>query len=436
MKINFETADLDWNKATVRDYRYIHHLMMMIHERWTKLGMSPSGYAKINSFIPCSSLGYGQLAFNLCRYSPGGILTWDQLSSIYHAMLYLGIHAYFNEKNLDEKYWENGDNKKLYYFSLQDMCEIAEFDFFSHPFIPGQPIDYYSQFLFPIKKVLSAYKKVASMHFIMPNPTYSLTPFINGIYSWDSNPNGAFVPVPTKNIIGKDGVERTYRYEGGDLIDFFSNADNYINKIKEYYNFYKNGGEWKTANPQNVNTNCPPHLLGYEYTVTTKYETSNDYNRSDSYTIASGLVFNSYSVIFGNNFKCAELWPAGSTYDIYLCHTTYYPKNLIYSSSSENLVPKYFNSPWPMVFKAKTGTVPENNILETWIELPDWNLPKDYPFSVEGERYYEKWKYTSSGGVTTEYHPKYKTPGWTEDHYAAFYYPLVVVDVSKTFKYN
>jgi hypothetical protein len=40
------------------------------------------------------------------------------------------------------------------------MCEIADFDFFSNPFIPGQPLNYYTKFLKPLHDVLASYKKI------------------------------------------------------------------------------------------------------------------------------------------------------------------------------------------------------------------------------------------------------------------------------------
>ena len=89
MKFDLNTKNLDWDKATVRDYRYIHHLMLMIHERWTKLGMSPSGFPT-NGSVCISEKAIG---FSLTRYAPCGLLTWDQLVSIYHAMVYLGLYC-------------------------------------------------------------------------------------------------------------------------------------------------------------------------------------------------------------------------------------------------------------------------------------------------------------------------------------------------------
>jgi hypothetical protein len=432
MKLDLDTTNLNWENATVRDYRYIHHLMMMIHERWTKLGMSPSGYTNStnDSPRPCGNLEYGELAFNLHRYSPGGLLTWDQLSSIYHAMIYLGIHAYFNEKNFNEKNWKNGDNKKLYYFSLQDMCDIADFDFFSNPFIPGQPIDYYSKFLYPIKKVLSAYKKIASMHFIVAKSNAGTTPCIGTIYNSSSS---KLLPCPTK-IINDD----EWFYQGRDKINFFANIENHINKIKELYQYYKNGGNWQGGNSSPGATDIY-HLLGYEYSIETIYELWDDYGRTET-SIDSGLICSACGILFGNFFKCAELWPAGIPYDIYLCHTTYYKGSMITSPTityNVGNVPKYFNSPWPMIIHKGTYNVPNNGVVENWIELPSWNeIPKTYSHSVEGERYWEKYVMMEDNVINLERNPFYENPNWCADRYAAFYYPLLVFDVSSTFQYN
>jgi hypothetical protein len=53
----------------------------------------------------------------------------------------------------------NGIPKRPITFTLQDMCEIAEFDFFNNPMTPGQPASYYVKFLLPMKKVLTKFKK-------------------------------------------------------------------------------------------------------------------------------------------------------------------------------------------------------------------------------------------------------------------------------------
>ena len=80
---------------------------------------------------------------------------------------------------------ENG-----YGYSLQDMCDIANFDFFSNPFIPGQPLDYYSKFLKPLHDVLASYKKFWTNAFIGQRQTYSKC--IDGIN------------LPVRHINGKD----------------------------------------------------------------------------------------------------------------------------------------------------------------------------------------------------------------------------------------
>jgi hypothetical protein len=103
MKLDLDTSNLDWSKATVRDYRYIHHLMLMMHERWTKLGMAPSGFpVKVTTTLVSNAYSDVSAIFKMNRYSPGGILSWDQLAAIYHAMVYLGLYVYFNPDNFKE----------------------------------------------------------------------------------------------------------------------------------------------------------------------------------------------------------------------------------------------------------------------------------------------------------------------------------------------
>lgn len=432
MKLDLDTSNLDWSKATVRDYRYIHHLMKMIHERWTQLGMCSSYYAGVSK--PCELVSNKENVFNLCRYSPGGILTWDQLSSIYHAMVFLGLYVYFNEKNFDEKYWKNGDNRKLYCFSLKDMCEIAEFDFFANPFIPGQPIDYYSKFLYPIKKVLSEYKKIASIHYILPRHLNTSNKFDSPVIVAErAGLAYSIVELPKKVVNGQE-----YQYEGQDALDFLKNPKNYLNRIEEFYNCYKNNIEWTHNSHPKSPRFFQNFMLGYEYVIQTIEVIGSNYGQDKEYSYYSDLVCGGFGVSFGSLFKCAELWPAGIKYDVFLCHTTFCTVDMVEANYEfyigGHVTPKYFNSPWPMIIKSKSGTVPANNIVEEWIELPSWSeIPTSYPYSKKDEKWTRR--YRKDGQQLSETNPK-TNPFWHADHYAAFYYPMFVFDVSSLFQYN
>lgn len=109
----------------------------------------------------------------LGNFSPFGPVAFETLLQIYHATLYLGNYVYLNEDIFNEDLFENGLIKRPITFTLKDMCEIAEFDFFRKPFVPGQPLEYYTQFLLPLKKVLTKFKKVVTNKFFVSETNYS-----------------------------------------------------------------------------------------------------------------------------------------------------------------------------------------------------------------------------------------------------------------------
>lgn len=452
MKLDLDTSNLDWSKATVRDYRYIHHLMLMIHERWTKLGMAPSGFpSRVSNRTLTNSYSDISGIFKMNRYSPGGILSWDQLAAIYHAMIYLGLYVYFNPEHFKEEYYKDGDLRRLPVFDLKDMCRIAGFDFFAHPFIPGQPIDYYSQFLLPIKKVLSAYKLIATNVYLLQRYDPYTTGSLSAKAGTSSTTDGdlTLFEIPYKTI---DGKKR--RYEGKDMIKFLADGKNHIDAVKDYYQCFKDGVNftdryperdlpWGDTAPSEYTGSTAP-VLGYNYKVSYLSMQWTDYNRNkDSEdrlvpSIDEGFIISSYAVGFGNLYKVAYPYPAGLPYKVYLYHTTtkvYWAAKQL-NTGSDPGGPRYFNSPWPMIMEIKSGTVPANNEVIEWIELPSWNdLPTNWPYTTKdtklndaeikqwssGQKYFSATSYTNG-------------PLRCEDQYSALYYPLFVFDFSSLFK--
>jgi hypothetical protein len=428
MKFDLNTKNLDWDKATVRDYRYIHHLMMMVHERWTKLGMSPSGFSGSNGSI---CVGEKAIGFSLIRYAPGGLLTWDQLVSIYHAMVYLGLYCYINPKNLNEKYWKNGDNRKLICFSVNDMCEIAEFDFHAHPFIPGQPLDYYSQFLYPIKKVLAEYKLIGSNLYLMRDTA--------GVWQYATTNKNSINPLPT---IKKNNTE--YAYAGYDKINFMNNKSNWRNGFEEYTEKVLKNGESSTYSGVKNVPQPNPAILGYTYTVNTQYEKVNDYAGpyAGNWRVESGKMIYSVGMHFGNWFKLINPFPAGTPYKIYMYHIT--PQNqFAYGDVSTTgsgginfLQFAKYNSPWPMLYEYKSGVVPESCEVMEWIQLPNFSdIPLSTDETPEGEIWHRK-IVDEGNGKFTEYSNYGKAYGKMYDTFSAKYYPLFVFDFSSRFEYE
>lgn len=148
MKLNLKLTDSDWENINYLDPRYIWHLLNMVHERYFQPGL-----------IPYDSSHKTQIRPRLSLFSFFGPISYNELNEIYQAMIYLGNYWYLNEDKFNAETFTNGIPKRPITFTLQDMCEIAEFDFFNNPMTPGQPASYYVKFLLPMKKVLTKFKK-------------------------------------------------------------------------------------------------------------------------------------------------------------------------------------------------------------------------------------------------------------------------------------
>lgn len=157
MRFKIKTNEnLDWNNPNILNYQYIDYLKNMVHERYIKAGIIP--VAPLSIYV--DSEYSNTPIWNDGLFQPHGILSFRNLQMIYSAMIFLGLHCYINESKLKNTNWKYGDNIVYLGYSLTDMCELAGFDFFANPFIPGQPIKYYEKFLGPMYKVLSEYKKL------------------------------------------------------------------------------------------------------------------------------------------------------------------------------------------------------------------------------------------------------------------------------------
>jgi hypothetical protein len=410
MKIDSDTSNLDWNKASINDYRYIHHLMQMAWERWKKLGSID--WSQFNRYVP----------FKFNRYSPFGILTWDQLSSIYHAMTYLGTYVFLNPKNLNAKYWKNGDNRKWAFYSLQDMCDIAEFDFFAHPFIPGQPLDYYSKFLLPIKKVLASYKTIAISRFLTKNNTILLAP---------SGKTGMF-PLPTFTYTSESGTSFIYEINGSERISYLRDEDNWKKYLRRYYNQLKNDETLTNFEGQKVNpTYNKLYGLGYQYAVYTLYSLYNKTGKYENGRMDHGLCYSYVMANFGSWYRSLTKYIPGLPYKVYLLHTTNSGSH--YNTGQYDYGwPSYFDSPWDNLIELRSGNVNENGDILEYIELPEIDIPMTTSKSTVDEYYSEKLK---KGQYSTEVVDRKWGAARTE-RFSAFYVPLIVIDYSSYFQYN
>ena len=147
MKIDY--SNLDWNNAKVTDGRYLYYLAMMLYERTNLIGYNKSNFVYAQKSIN----------FNISNYTPEGIFRFSDLYEIYKATIKIGLHVYFNQSNLTSGF-ENKRLRKPLGSDLNQLCEIANFDFYQNPLIPNQRLDYYDKFLKPLYTLLKSYKKI------------------------------------------------------------------------------------------------------------------------------------------------------------------------------------------------------------------------------------------------------------------------------------
>lgn len=397
MKLNLNTDTLDWTNPNIFDFRYIYHLAMMVYERYTKIGISPTGLANRDWLETCETVFHP--VFDITKFSPNGLLTWEHLSTIYYSMIYLGTYVYLNENNLSEDKWVRGDNRRWLNYSLENMCEIADFDFFANPFIPGESLAYYNKFLTPIKKVLSSFRKIWTNSFFV-----------------DRNANkGYYISNESLTLpkIEVDGEQKTIN--GRDLLTFYQTPQNFINEIDRKIT---NGDYSSLGNVE---------YLGYQYGVNTKYIKWYGYDGEGDLEIVSDWVYDYIAMRKEKEFKCSAAYSPGIPYQVYLYHTTYFDE----SWTNNAFLPSHFKSPWNMLITCQTGIVPINGEVTETISLPE-----DITFELEHLTPEKFWriKYESSPDYP------YYTTLYQEDLLevevtSVFYRPLIVFDYSSKFIY-
>lgn len=121
--------------------------------------------------------------------------------------------------------------KSGYGYSLLDMCQIADFDFFSNPFIPGQPLDFYEKFLKPLHDVLAAYTKV----------------WTNALKAGKENEVKYIdsLILPPKTVNGTK-----YTYEGSDRVLYLGNIQNWKTQLQNKEDPDTTGSEYATLGYQ------------------------------------------------------------------------------------------------------------------------------------------------------------------------------------------
>lgn len=296
MNVDLYIDTLDWSNPTVLDFRYIYYLMKMCQER-------------------CVLCGRFSTKLKTTNFYPFGLFNIQQLQYLYAETFYMAYYYFFNPENFKEEFWNNGHPTRLPCYTLKDMCEIADFDFFANPLIPGQPLPYYDKFLLPLKKVLGALK----------------------ILLVDS---------------GID-IKNTYRY----LITDAQMPDT-ITTGKQKVDFYEDINSLVSQGLKQIRWGYTSrNSLGYTVNIYkyswTEYE-NNDDGTTDKKTYSANRWQN---LVYSTSEKIDVLkfFPPGVPYDIYLYQHT---------SFRVGVYPFWSSSYWQPIIKCQSGTIPSNGFLE------------------------------------------------------------------------
>lgn len=397
---------LDWDNANILDWRYLNYLQRMIHERYIKIGCAPCDFpdfALNNVFKNFAGVEFEKNLIVWCpqRFSPGGFITWKQIQMIYNMTLFLATHVYLNEDNLKEENFENGDLKTFLSYTMPQLIELTGFDFYEHPFIPGQPILYYNKFLKPLKIILSNLKKIWSNN---------VDTTVNDIAT------GTLNELPNSYLAG----DKTY----SEKLSIRKNKDNWIAAMQD-----------KFAEGREVN-------YGRSYFIYLGYCASFNYEESlvDNQPVGD-CVYQTLTVNFSKTYRFRNSFIPNTNYDIYLISITnnfesYQGVTHSATVYKNSLEPYWHSTNWNNIIKVKSGLIPESGLLVERLSLPDWNLKIDFPKSeeyIEDNIWRNKYVYDSStNGYSRDTNP-YASLYFGRA--ACYYYPLVVLDYSSNFLY-
>lgn len=327
MKLNLNTDNLNWDEVNIFDYRYIHHLMLMVQERYIGIGL-PS--VETSEHYPIPNTSESIQYWNFSKWTPNGLLTWDQLQSIYSATFFLAQYVYINPDNFNTNNFKNHSLRKFLGYSLQQLCDIANFDFFKNPFIPGQRLDYYTKFLLPLKKILSELK-------------YLYT----DAFKYDDEDN--FIIKSNIYLPEKDG----YTIDGPDKIDYLQNFDNFISQMNDHgYKEYSDSV-----------------LLGYQVSFQYIRDIWYGYDYSQDGKNYDGWVYKNAAYKDENTLTTVGRYTPGLEYKAYLYSTTtgvdFIKKN-----------PSYYRSNYEDIILVNTSNVPNTGFIKEKFSIKpiDWNV--------------------------------------------------------------
>ena len=112
-KLNYDYKELDWSKANIFEFKYIWYLARMIQERYIGLGILPAlSRPRYSKQLQNDAVSPMSPAWNISRFSPNGILSWDHMQMIYNSTMFLGLYVYYKEGNLSSSNYTDGQNRK------------------------------------------------------------------------------------------------------------------------------------------------------------------------------------------------------------------------------------------------------------------------------------------------------------------------------------
>ena len=389
--------NLNWNNANVLEFKYLYYLAQMVNERSTKIGVllnQPIDFNYSNYSI------YNSCPFDMLDFQPNGYFRFKHIQSLYFMMINLGLYIYYNPDSLSEDNFEYGDNRMLFGYSLNDMCDIANFDFFANPLIPNQPLNYYNKFLKPIHDVLAQYR-------------YYWT---NTFQSFDKKMINYHGPatLPTKTIDGD-----TYIYNGPDKINYEGDFNNCLNEMI--------AGSGIQDYPNTNNRNGAKYVLGAEIYFTYDQFVWKGYkgNYSD-YEKCQGIKWLDIRYQYQNYLRPLVPLLTNSPYTLYLYHTTYY--DFYWMNQSSNIHLKYFRSPYDNIITVNTGTISQK------FPTLHINLPTQWVFNTDTSDIDIKqfWQQRVNDYNNTYYNSNQRT----QNGCIAYYYkPLLIVDYHSHFNH-
>ena len=184
MKLNLN--NLDWDKATVLDGRYIYYLYLMCEERLSHAGIKRHISAQI--------------------FEPFGPFRYEEIKVIYDFTMYMARYVYLNNNVLNESNYSHGNLTRVLHFTSKDLFELTDFDFEFNPLIPGQLLSFYDKFLKPLYVILSQFK-------YLPVFNYKLTGSKLDINS---------LTIPKIEISNGEGGSAEFYLQGPDLQEWES----------------------------------------------------------------------------------------------------------------------------------------------------------------------------------------------------------------------